>query len=239
MKKGEFLKITIILSLAALVFYLFCGNPTKSRAQQLGPRFFATWQAFSYAPSSFSGKVMPISNSPIAVSFELIDPATGKLIDVRNQTVYWYINDKFFKGGQGIQSIFFRLPTRTSGIIDVRIQLPSFRNELQLKTIKIPIVRPEAVIEAPYADNKFQSTFVQLTGVPYFFNTKAPSALNFRWTVNGEAPPNAENPEVLGVNLNPDAPAGSSLNVSLTIQNPANISETAIKNINLIFSPNK
>jgi hypothetical protein len=232
-KKFRFLDFVLLL---LVVGFLPVPRTTIAQTQQNQPRLFMTWQAYSYTPPPFPGKILPTSNSPIAVSVEVVNPTTGKIIDLGKQTIYWYINDNFFKGGQGVQNIYFRLPAQASSFISVRAQLPNLGNGMLLKTIQIPLVRPEVAIEAPYPDKRFGGASLQVKGFPYFFNVANPSALNFTWNVNGETPPNAENPAYLVVNINPDAPSGSTLNIRLTIQNPSNSSESASKIISLTLT---
>ena len=64
-------------------------------------------------------------------------------------------------------------------------------------------------------------------GSPYFFNTKKADDLSFSWSVNGEAAKSAENPREFVVNLNPDAPLGSILNIGLAITNARLADEVA------------
>ena len=105
-----------------------------------------------------------------------------------------------------------------------------------MKEISIPVVGPEVVIETPYPTGNFYGPTIKVVGVPYFFNVASPASLNFSWSVNGESPPNAENPEELNVTLNPDAPSGSTISIGLTINNPVIESESAGSNINPIYN---
>lgn len=194
-----------------------------------------TWQAKTYAPPGFEGKILPTANSAIMVSFELIDGGTPA--DLSSQTVYWYINNNFLRGGKGLQHIEFRAPDAAGGIIDLRVEVPNYKRGPQLKTVEIPIVAPKAVIEAPFPNNEFSASPVQLAGLPYFFNVRDISPLNFVWSINGVAPSGTENPSVLTIRLNQDAPTGSSLGVTFTVQNKNNALEGASANINLVYKP--
>ena len=66
-----------------------------------------------------------------------------------------------------------------------------------------------------------------MIGSPYFFNADKMSDFGFSWTVNGETAASAENPRGFVVNLNPDAPIGSTLNIGLTINNARLADEVA------------
>ncbi len=199
------------------------------------PKIFLTWRANTYIPSGFSGKAMPTAGSQIIASAELID--NGKTVDLSKQNVYWYQDNNFIAGGYGLQTATFRAPDVAGGTIDIRVEFPNYSKGAQLKTITVPIVRPEAIIESPSPDGKFSSSPIQLFGQPYFFNANTISKLNFNWTVNGQIPSGAENPQNLNIKFNSMSP-DSALSVSLSIQNTDNRYqlEGASQNINLTYS---
>jgi hypothetical protein len=203
--------------------------------QTTSPQFMITWQSRTYVPADFEGKILPTANSTIAVSFELIDGGTPA--DLSGQTVYWYANNNFLQGGKGLQHIEFRAPDAVGGTIDLRVEVPNYKRGAQLKTVEIPIVAPRAVIEAPFPNNEFSASPVQLTGLPYFFNVRDISPLNFSWSINGVTPSGTENPDMLTIRLNQDALAGSPLGVAFTVQNKNNALEGASGNVNLIYKP--
>lgn len=178
---------------------------------------------------------MPTAGSQIAASAELID--NGKPVNLSKQNVYWYQDNNFIAGGYGSQAVVFRAPDVAGGTIDLRVEFPNYSKGAQLKTIAIPIVKPEAVIESPFPYGKFSSSPIQLLGQPYFFNADTISKLNFNWTVNGQAPSGAENPQNLNVKFNSMSP-DSALSVSLSIQNTDSRYQTegASQNINLVYS---
>lgn len=220
-----------ILILAALVLFFLTAGILRSTAQQTRPQFLITWRAESYAPPQFEGKILPTANSPITASFELFDG--GGLVDLSKQTIHWYINNRLVGGGRGVQTIKFIAPSDAPDILGLRIQIPEFPGGFLLKVAQIPIVRPEAVIEAPYPDGQFSNVPLTVKGTPYFFNVKDPTFLSFVWSVNRETPQTSESPSELVVDLNPDAVSGSSLNIGLTIQNPANRLDSSSSNITL------
>ena len=227
--KIKLIGATILLLTATGVFLI------GAHAQTASPQFMITWKSNTYVPADFEGKILPTANSLVMVSFELIDG--GALADLSAQTVYWYANNNFLQGGKGLQYIEFKAPDSAGGIIDLRVEVPNYKRGAQLKTIGIPIVSPKAVIEAPFPKNEFSASPIQLAGLPYFFNVRDISVLNFGWSINGVAPSGAENPDVLTIRLNPDAPAGSPLGVTFSVQNKNNALEGASENVNLIYKP--
>ncbi|MBI4085751.1 MAG: hypothetical protein HY433_00680 [Candidatus Liptonbacteria bacterium] len=228
----QFSPVVIVTVMVIIITGIFL---TGARAQTASPQFMITWQSRTYVPPGFEGKILPTANSLIMVSFELIDE--GKPADMSAQTVYWYANNNFLKGGKGLRHIEFRAPDTAGGTIDLRAEVPNYKRGPQLKTIGIPIVSPKAVIEAPFPNNEFSASPIQLTGLPYFFNVRDISALNFDWRVNGVAPAGTENPDVLTVRLNQDAPSGSPLGITFAVRNKNNALEGASVNVNLIYKP--
>lgn len=206
----------------------------KIHAQSSSPQFFITWQAKSYAPAGYQGKILPTAGSRVTASFDLID--SGKVADLTGQTIYWYLNDELVSNTPGKQTVSFIAPDIAPGILTLRIQLPFYRNNFLIKTAQIPVLLPEAVIESPYPGGVFGVTSVNLKGIPYFFNVPNPLALSFSWSVNGQTAASEENPDELAATINPDARSGSTLNVSLNIRNLKNSAEAAGKNLTLTFA---
>lgn len=192
---------------------------------QARPQVFVSWRAESYAPPAYGGKILPTAGSLITISFEVVDD--GKLANLSKQTIYWYLNNDLIENRDGVQSVAFNAPARAPSILELRIELPAYPSGLLLKTINIPVVRPEAAIEAPYPDGQFSETRVQMAGSPYFFNANKINDFRFSWTINGEAAEGEESSREFIVNLNPDAPPGSTLNIGLTINNTSFTEEVA------------
>lgn len=222
-----------VFALTILFAAFFLLGQLGGDAQVGGPRFMITWRAESLVPPGFSGKVLPTTNSPVFASFELVDG--GRLVELSKYTVQWHLNDELIKSGLGIQTAEFLVPPFSGESVDLRVQLPNYKNNFIVKTVEIPVTSPEVVIEAPFPEGKFVTPSIQIKGLAFFFNAPSPSALSYSWTVNGESPANAENPATLNINLNPDAPLGSVLNIRLKVQNPTAELESANKSLNLIF----
>src|SRR3989344_9585493 len=226
--------------LYTLLFLLLLGFAANSFAQTATPsvpKLFLTWSSNTYVPPGFTGKIMPTANSEITASVELIDG--GKVANLSKQNVYWYANNNFLSGGIGMQSVTFRAPDAAGGTIDLRAEVPNYSKGGQLKTISVPIVRPSVVIEPIFPSGRFSSSPLQLIGQPYFFNTTSPSRLNFAWSVNGQTPSGAENPQNLNIKFGPTMTPGSTLSVSLSVQNTDSRFrfETASKSMNFTYSP--
>lgn len=226
-------RLIIIVIISALGFTSLNILNTGAQAE---PTFLVTWKTATYTPPYFTGKVLAGAGSPLMIAFEIIE--NGKLVDLSRQTIYWYLDNNFVKGGQGVQNISFIADKNAAGGSHaIRIQLPDFRGDLLIKTIEVPVVQPEVVIEAPFPEKKISTSKVKLFGRPYFFNVKTPSKLNFSWKAAGEPAETSGGPESLDLTLGQNIPNGTTIPVALSINNPENIFEAASKAINLTFSP--
>jgi hypothetical protein len=212
-----------IAALAAAAFVAI-GLASEGRAQT-EPQIFVTWRAESYAPPAYQGKILPTAGSIITASLEVI--SGGRPADLSKETIYWRVNDFLVENRPGVKTISFNAPEETPDILSLEIMLPFYKDSTLLKVIQIPLVRPEAVIEAPYPGKRFSGTRLKMAGLPYFFKTNNVNSLGFSWSINGGVIIGAESPREFIVNLNPDAPVGSTLNIGLTVNNPGFAGEAA------------
>ena len=232
MVQNGFLK-KAVFAVPAIVLALFIVLQANAQtAQSSSPRFLITWRALnSFAPSLYDGKILPGARSRITASLELI--SNGKLINLKSQTIYWYLNDNLLGGGTGAQRMTFSPYSGTAGTLVLRVELPDYGGKLLMHEVAIPVVRPEAVIYAPYPNDQFSGSQATVKALPYFFNVSS-SALTFEWSVNGVPVENKEGPDILHVNLPSGAPSNFGVNISLTMQNPGD-STMAIASKNLIY----
>ncbi|MDO8574243.1 MAG: hypothetical protein Q7R86_01290 [bacterium] len=189
-----------------------------------------TWEASTYTPPGFEGKALPIEGSLVTASMEVFD-SSGRLFDLREQTVYWYLNDKLIKGGVGIQTVIFR---SSQGTQELRVQLPDYLGGILVKTIEIPVVRPEAVVSYSGVGG-FIGNSARAEALPYFFNVGDKKDLEFSWKVNDQAPDNLASPEFLDINLPAGAPSNFPVNISLSVVNKNFTGEAASKLLRLIL----
>ncbi len=229
--QGKRTIFTVTIIIAAFLFTIAGANAQTATA---GPQFLITWQATnSYAPAGYAGKILPNKESQIMASIEIILP-NGQPANLSGQTIYWYQNDNLLGGGIGIQRIQFRPYGQAPNVISLRVDIPDYPGGDIGHEINIPIVQPEAVIEAPFPNGNFSATQITVNALPYFFATTSTDPLSFSWTANGQAVTSAENPTSLQISLPQSTPAGYALPVTLTIQdtNDANI---ANGNVNLTY----
>lgn len=191
-------------------------------AQQSQPQFMMTWQANnSYVPPSYTGKALPNQASQITASLALIS-ANGTPINIKNKTIYWYLNDTQIGGGVGAQTITFTPFGKAPNFMSLKAELPNYNGSLLIHSVQIPLIQPKAAIEVQHVSGQFSANPLNLAGTPYYFGVTNPSQLSYSWSVNGQSPATNENPQTLQINLDPSTPSGSSLAVSLNITDAVN-----------------
>lgn len=225
-----------MLAVKKLIFLVFLAGVfwsvviLETQAQETRPELLITWRASSYVPLGFEGRVFPSEGTPVLAALEVID-GRGRLVDLSLETIYWYLDGDLIRGGTGIQQASFRA---RRGANALRVQLPDFPGRMLLKTVMIPGISPEAVIGKEKAGD-YISGSTRVWAYPYFFNVADVSALEMAWTVNGQKPSNLENPEILDINLSPETPNNSNLNIGLVIKNKGGVPEAASDILRLVF----
>jgi len=189
-----------------------------------------TWRTQTYVPRDFPGKALPIPGSPITASLEAI--VGGKTADLSNTTIYWYLDGHQIGGGTGVWNMTLQAPSGSSGVASLRAQIENLAGARVAKTIYIPVVSPEAIIESPYYNGQFSGESANVKAMPYFFSVADPSRLSFSWLVNGESSKNSGNPDELSVKAG-GSDSGTAINIFLTITNPLGASESALTGITL------
>lgn len=223
-----FKKLTISIIICLSFFIVQSLFPAY--AQQV-PQFLVSWQANSFTPSWYQGKIFPTTGSRIDVKFELID--AGKIVDLSKTAVRWYINDNLVineVNGLGIKSYFFINNDYVGNNINLRISIPNYNGNTLDNVIDIPIANPEVVINVPYPDKLVSAGKLTLEAIPFFFNVSNNSNILFSWDANGQPTSATGNPFL---NLNIEAAAGPEIDLGILIKNIANELETAGKNIKL------
>lgn len=207
-------------AIAIVSIFLFSLNHASAQTAS-SPQFLLTWNATgSYIPSSYQGKALPTYGSKITASLTLVS-AGGQILDLSQQTIYWYLDDTLIGGGVGVQKVTFSPVGEAPNSEDLRVTIPSYNGNYLVHEIQIPMVLPVAVILAPYPNGQFSQNPVTVSALPYFFNIPSASGLSYSWSVNGQAGTSAENPESAEVTLPAGTQPGTGLAVSLSIENPS------------------
>lgn len=190
---------------------------------QMEPEFMVTWKANNYVPSDYQGKILPISGTAVDVNFEIIE--NGKFADLSKTEIFLYANDNLIKSGKGIKSLNF-VADRTAGTSQlVEIIIPNYQpkkgESIRLeKSINIPLVKPEAVIDSPYPNNKINIGLNNFRSLLYFFNIANPlTDISFQWEAAGqEIRGEVANPDLLSLEIQ-EFLSGQEFNLNLTASN--------------------
>lgn len=231
-KLGLKLKIMFLIP----VFIAFCLFLPNFSCAQSTPQFLISWEAKNYVPDWYSGKILPTAKTNVEISFELID--NGKPVDLSGVKVRWYINDKLVKNennGLGIKKINFITPNYFNQEAEIRIAVVDYANVGFIdKLIDIPVVRPEAVINAPYADNKIKTGGSIFELFLFFFTTNNKENFSIQWSVLDKKPKSQkDDPFKLDLNVDSQIPVDSVINLSVVVNNIVKTLESAVKIINL------
>lgn len=195
-----------------------------AEAQTATPQVLITWKALqSYVPSFYPDKAMPSYGSPVMASVELL--SQGKMLNIKSQTIYWYLNENLIDGGIGVQTITFLPYDVPPNSLTLRVELPQYNGGtfLTAQTL-VQTLQPVAVIDAPFPARQTGSNPITVSALPYFFNTAAAANLSYAWSVNGQAGQNTENPQTAQITLPTGTQSGTTLDLTLTIKNPSDSS---------------
>lgn len=217
----------------ALSGILFTPGMLRAQTSELRP--LLTWRAVTYTPDFYTRKALPISTSDIIAAIDIID--RGRPADLALEKIYWYANDRLVSSGTGMTRISLTAPSIAGrGIMEVRVSIPEYRGGIA-KTVRIPIVSPEAVIEAPYPGGRVRSSPFDLKAHPFFFNISQHDELSFAWKVSGREPGTYADPLRLRVSLDPSTPPRTTVPIGLRIENPYGDFEFGTANMTITYQP--
>ena len=213
-------KKSIYLAILPIAVALFLALTTTVWAAD--PTFLVSWKASDYAPVGFSGKIFPINQTKIDVSFELVgnnDFDAGKIIDLSKGEIRWSVNGKMMLKSTGTKTFSFITNDASDTETNLKISAEYFDKNANYsyfvdKYITIPLASPDVVVSyknigaslAKGAANFFNA-------MPYFFNSPL-QEISPSWNVNGQdVTPDPSDIWTIGVNLSQDYPSGSDIKI--------------------------
>lgn len=224
--------LTIFTLLAAVFFAL--GTPVEAA----DPDFLVSWKSSNYAPAGFLGKIFPVNQTGINVSFELIGNSSfdaGKIIDLSNSEVRWSVNGKMLSKAVGAKNFSFVTSDADDSQTDLKISAEYFDQSANYsyfvnKYVAIPLVSPDVVVGYKNIGTSLAKGAANiLNAAPYFFNSPAQKLL-VTWNINDqEVAPDPADRWTLGVNLSGDYPSGSDVKVIVSAKDIFNQGVTASK----------
>jgi len=217
----------VIRSLSVIFIAIILHTPITNyrlpitKAQAL-PEIMLTWKADNYVPPDYPGKVLPIGDTRIDVSMEVIDG--GRFADVSQLEIRWLINGNTQRTGRGLKSVSFNANgLKVNQVVDVTVA--NYRGVNIEDRLIIPLATPEVAVAG--GPTVFQA-------LPYFFNIARPSDAKYTWTANGFSVSGAgANPNIIDLDLE-NVPIGAPVNLVVLVQNPLKILEIASRSIQFI-----
>src|SRR3989344_3790882 len=169
---------------------------------------FISWQANSYTPYFYQGKVLPTNNSEVVASFELLSDS-GKVNDISRKNIRWYLDNQLYQSVTGLKTISFTVGQFKRDDYQLKISVDG----VDYPAI-IPVASPEVVIDNPYFNNSVKPGINLFRSLYYFFNIKNVRELSHTWTANSIATQSrAENPDILELEI-PNGAIGSEINLN-------------------------
>jgi len=220
-------KILILFPISILCFLIYTSLTTAQTASQV----LITWQAQSFVPAEYQGKILPAPNTAVKLGLELI--IANKIQDLSKADILWYLDEKLLGRGEGLKQISFTANKGATNSHFVRA-LVNFNQQEYGGTADILIANPKVVIKIPSpADNSASLGENIFQAIPYFFNINNLQELIFVWSANGQTISNIGD-EILKLELVPPIPSNQNLNIKVSAQNLKNDLEFGFKEINLM-----
>jgi len=163
-----------------------------------------TWSTDTYVPSGYLGKPLPVRGSEI----EVVANIETKKLNPKTLYYQWSLDNQTNKRKCGIGKSTFKF---TATLSDgekhmVKLVIKKGEQEIAEKHLFIPIVCPQIVLKTinPVEKSIDKITVgsyekLKLAAIPYFFNTKSLSELDYKWTFEGKPAKKitAKNPNIL------------------------------------------
>ncbi|MDI6820617.1 MAG: hypothetical protein QMD65_00350 [Patescibacteria group bacterium] len=221
----KFLSIITILVLAG---FFGLSSSVSSQTESQGEIIF-TWQTKNFYPADFKGKSLPVQNSFVDISLELLK--NSKLQDLSLADITWFLDEKVINRGTGNNETSFIVKKADSDSHFIRVAV-KLGNDLHESSMRLYVSKPKIAITTNPFPNSFVPPGAELTlqAIPYFFNINNIQDLLFFWQINSEKTSGSSGltvsfPEELSEN-----------NILLTIQNKTDILEIAKEKIILSTS---
>lgn len=218
-------KISILIILIASLYI-----HAKSSAQN-PPEIIITWQAQNYAPPGFEGKVLPIRGTNVSAAIMLIEG--GKIINLSQNEIRWFVNRGLENSGIGLAEINFKLSNIAPDSISLKAEIRDYKGENLEKSIVVPLGKPELVITGYGPAKLIEAGKNTLNTLVYFFNINNLNQLLFGWSANSEKTKGESNePDKLELDVS-GAPSGATVDLNVTARNKLNELEFAEDKIEL------
>lgn len=217
-----------MLALAILAYAFVAGAQSAPPVDGV----FINWSTSTYVPPGYQGKRLPTSGSDVSAWIAIF--SNGKPANASAYAIRWYIDNKVFQSGKGLNTISFKTPKATSQIINLQARAQAPDGEVLVGNIQVPVVNPVVAIRADYPNGIFTQPSANVAALPYFFNVPSLSSLTFQWSANSVSANNEENPDAAVINLGDNAKTGTKIRVQVTVTDSSN-STAASAYTNLVY----
>lgn len=232
---NHLLKISVIFVFAIIIVAFSAGS-----VQAADPQFLVSWKADTSVPQSYAGKSLPVSGSTITVSFELIGVTgnqAGKILDLTNSNVRWYINGNLISQGNNEKTFSFITSDNNDTETDVKISAEyadpvAGYSYFVDKYVTIPLSHPQVVINQNGVGSSVAiGSGTKLFALPYFFNTLIKN-LSIQWAANGQnIPTDPKDPWSLDVKIGSNYISGAQVTITAIVQSIFDSSMQAQKSL--------
>lgn len=205
------------------------------------------WEAETYTPASYRGKAMISREAVVKITAFPDFVYNGSKLSPSDLYYEWEINYKKKPdlSGYGKRYFSYKLSNLTS-IEDIKLTISSYSGILTAeKNIKIKTQSPEIIfyeekpLEGPDYNNALPEELdlfggeIVVRAEPFFFSKNSVSQLSYNWKMNGQSFQPDQKPNV--VDLRASEGAGASSLISLQIQHPFILLQSAVKSIKINF----
>ena len=218
--------IKIFLGLGLVIILAVLIGPKSVLATS--PTFLVSWKADNYAPLQYFGKIFPVNQTKITVSFEMVSnnpDDSGKLVDLSGSEVRWYVNDQIMYKENGRKTMSFVTSDSGGAETNVKISAEYFDKVLGYSSfvnryLTIPLVSPEVVINnVGFSASLSQKTSSRIFAIPYFFNSDFKN-LSVKWSINDQnVAVDPKDPWNLDLSLGSNYPARAIVKITAVVSN--------------------
>lgn len=234
--------------ITALLLIFISGHYVHAASS---PDFILAWTADTYAPSSYQGKNLPVSDSFIKVT---AIPTFSLPMDIKTLNFNWFIDGNFSRdaSGYGKSILNFQNYKNANSYYEIKLRiLYSDSRLLAEKTITIKTVKPEIIFqnaEEPMNGlniiNPDQALYMSsnktfsLMALPLFFNIRNISDLNFTWQFDNQTfeDPAKKNQNIFNIVVG-KVSAIVEKTLNLTVTNKNSQFEKNNATLNIILTP--
>ena len=170
--------------LSALIGLIGVLSPVIIFAQTniSSPTMIMSWQASSYIPSGYPGKILPPRDSVVDVYLEFTD--AGVVVPLNTHIIRWSVAGSFFAGGAGLNHIQFPLNRFTTKSYPITAVIKDYKGADIEKTVIINRADPFVTLRVIASEKVAGGTQVSFRASPFFFSSLNPNDYMFNWTVN-------------------------------------------------------